>query len=491
MGALTSKPYAFRNRSWELKSVESIDFFDSLGSAINVHILGTKVSRILPLYNNFLNDNWINNKIRFFYDSLKYQRLLTPFIRKNNILTPVSWTYIYKFLINERSLNKNNIIVESLIGSFCDYKTLMYYRLMVSQLGCRSLGTNSDSIYVNGDLPLTYTFNTNFLNFEAIDFCIFLNTYMRYESPLLNYKLLNNLKVNNIIALSFGNFFNNSWVFNFGGSIDLFLKFLEGRNSFSIFMLTSKFPIIVQGSSLYNRYDHMFFSTLTHIFYKFRNFYNKDWNGINFLPKNISTVGMLDLGFYINRVKYFDWSLEVKKVKSKTKLWLYILDSFLFSSKNFLSKYDLVIYQGHHGCEESLISDIILPSTMPFEKLGYFMDMFRNLRFSNFVIPSHKDVKTDYKIIKSLSKIWFLCNFTFWRSYNSLYVFLLVNLFNENYLTIFKDNSSYYLNRKSILYMNSFNDFSNNYYTFDKIGKHSLVMNLCSKGLFKVNFNLI
>lgn len=98
IGALTAKPYAFTIRPWELQNIETIDIFDSLCSNIRIDFKNSNIIRILPINNEFINNEWISDKTRFGYDSLKRWRFIYPMFKNNNIFYQTSWNVLFKIL---------------------------------------------------------------------------------------------------------------------------------------------------------------------------------------------------------------------------------------------------------------------------------------------------------------------------------------------------------------------------------------------------------
>ena len=183
IGALTSKPYAFTARSWELKSVETIDLFDSLGSNIRVDIRGSEIMRILPVNNEFINEEWISDKTRFAYDGLKRKRFITPMIKKNNLFVQLSWKEAFSFIENKWNTEHfNNLVINT--GNFIDLETTTILKEFSSKF---------DNVIVNHEKNQNNDLQNNYL----LDFlCFFLLHTCTSNSKvlILSYILSNSLE---------------------------------------------------------------------------------------------------------------------------------------------------------------------------------------------------------------------------------------------------------------------------------------------------------
>jgi len=138
VGALTSKPYSFLSRPWELKSMTSLDLFDSIHSNIVVDIRGYDIMRVLPKLNSNINEDWISDKIRFCLDGFNSQRVTIPLLKnKNQSFSSISWDYAIKIIVNKIKTSKH---IAFSIGTFVDFESLILLK---------SLGSFLNSSYIN------------------------------------------------------------------------------------------------------------------------------------------------------------------------------------------------------------------------------------------------------------------------------------------------------------------------------------------------------
>ena len=194
VGALTAKPYSFRNRSWEYVSIETIDILDSVCSNIRIDTRNNIVERILPKPNDNLNEEWITDKIRFCYDGFKKQRLSLPIYKGNynnkTIFILCSWYLIFHKikLHNEINYNYNYNYNYFFIytGHLIDLFTLYSLKTFSSLIGINNININ---LNLNIDLRKYFIFNNNFKSFELNNVFLILGTNPKIDSPILNIKI--------------------------------------------------------------------------------------------------------------------------------------------------------------------------------------------------------------------------------------------------------------------------------------------------------------
>ena len=483
VGALTSKPYSFIARSWELSHHESIDILDSLGSNILIDTRGSHIMRIIPRINEEINEEWITDKIRFMYDGLNKQRLLKPLLKISTNYISVSWFKIFfiiknffyktlKFLINKK---QKFFLLHGFIGDFNDFLALAIFKDFLTACGS-SLDSFQDLSSYNNVLPFFYSLNTSLKDILKSDLCFFIGVNPRMESPLLNsrfrkLKLLNN---SNFYSFSF-NINSNFYIKFLGSNFNILLKILEGQHWFCNKLLFSKFPYILFGNSFFQRYDSV--SNLIFSFFSKILLIRDDWNGLNILHNNSSKLNSLDLGFgksIHGQINYHNQNFLTNSI-----YYFYNSDD-LFTNINF-SKKDLIIFQSSHGSSTLVnFADILLPQSNFIEKNSLYFNNSGFLQKTNLIFKSSLFVKDDWKIIKALSDL------------------LKLNLISYNSILSIKsrlNNLTPYLNYQRInkisIITNSYYNFTsifnvpilsflNNFYLNDVMSRSSKVMSLCS-----------
>lgn len=231
IGALTDKLYAFSGRMWELNVNNTIDIYDSLGSNIKIYISGAEVKRVLPLKNDFINEEWISNKTRYFFEGLTKWRINIPLMKKNDIMVYISWIQaFYYFLLKVWfssffHKSSNLIFINSL---FVDYELIVTSKILIKKLGFLSF---DKKINININDYYLYYLNPNF--FEQINnkkIFLFLGYNLRLESPILNIKLRKKSLKENVLYFTIGSNFNDNLnSVMLGLNINTLIKYLQGK----------------------------------------------------------------------------------------------------------------------------------------------------------------------------------------------------------------------------------------------------------------------
>lgn len=486
IGALTSKPYSFRGRSWELTSIESLDFFDSYGSKIKVDIRGLEILRILPWVDSSTNEDWITDKIRFGFDGLKYQRLDKPFLRVNGVLTPVSWrralNYVRDFY--ERGRTK----VFGISGKFCDIESLLYFKKVINLMGSSHVISNvSFNNFINVDFINYFIFDSKIKEFDnsSIDFILLLNCYPRLESPLLNIRLRRFYmskwkKYGRLFIANFGFLFNSTYpVLNFGINIESFLKLMEGRHSFSKRFFKSKQSLILIGESFLQRVDGGSIVQLVKWFNSQSNFFSLAFYKnlkFNFLWGDLGALSSFYNGFFLGDNTNNFKENKINKDKLEKKIY-YVFDNdeILLNKKNN----DLVVYHGHHGDKLIENADIVFPSVAPLEKNSLFINLEGMLQKMSFVSNSLGLAQNDRKIFLALAD-----TLKFSKDKDSFVnPFLLKSIFNSN-KKIFDFHQLVFLDKEKNLmnfYVNISCFYIEDYYLSDSISRSSQALAIASK----------
>jgi NADH-quinone oxidoreductase chain G len=368
VGALTSKPYAFMYRSWELRSVESIDIFDSIHSNIRIDVKGYEIIRVLPRLNEYINDEWISDKARYAFDGLFYSRLTNPMLKDNlGVFNVITWAQALDIVYNRiascrncHSLSKEESRKIGLItGPFCDLESLVFLKRFSHLLNINLLSDNSDS-WLNSDYQNLFKFNLSFNSISKSDFCLILGVNPKIDGVLLNYHLRKRYLKGKFNVAYFGSFLNLMFPnIHLGCSINKFISLLEGNNYFCKYLRKSKNPMIIIGkmfmSKIKNLSSNLFFNFLISNL----NIIDRSWNVLNFFNLNSKDFCFYDLSINHN----YDF------IKNKLDL-LFIVEEF--KSLNVMSRSIFTIFFGHHGCLNAQESDLILPSTCFVEKNSHY-----------------------------------------------------------------------------------------------------------------------
>ena len=400
VGALTSRPYAFEARPWDLKKTESIDVMDAVGSNIRIDTYGWEVKRILPKINEDINDEWISDKTRYACDGLLKQRLDTPYIRENGKLVQTSWTKALKKIVEKINDTKSEEIA-GLVGDLVDMESMFIFKeffnkiLNSSNLECRTKKT-----YLNPKNRMNYIFNSSINGIEQCDLILLVGTNPRLEATILNARIRKSYVKNDIEIFSIGNPGDLTYPYKIIGSNTQVLKdIIDEKHEISDKFKKSKKPIVIIGeSALKNNSGQYVFEGLKNFLTK-NNHITNDWNALNILTQNASRVGAIDLGLY--QLTNKDNFPILNKLDTNEFKLLYLLgaDELEFNKKN-----EFIVYQGSHGDMGAEIADVILPGSAYTEKDGHFVNLEGRTQKAFKASYPPGDAKEDWDIINQLSK---------------------------------------------------------------------------------------
>ena len=370
VGALTSKPYAFEARPWELKKTESVDVMDAVGSNIRVDTYNWEVKRILPRLNNDINEEWISDKTRYSCDGLLKQRLDVPYVKKNNKLEKVSWDEAIDLLVDKiKSVSPNEI--GGHIGDMVNLENALGFKKFFNILNSKNLEFRERKFYINSSEKSNYIFNSSIKGIEKADLILLIGTNPRHEATMVNARIRKVFKQKNIPIFSIGNPGELTYSYTkVGDKTDDIRKILNKEIEFSKKLLSSKNPIIIVGESALELQSGKYILEELKKFLKNNNFISKEWNAFNFLPQNASTVGLIDLKILPKEDEEKNSFFE--KLKNNNFKLLYLLGSDNLEIKK---NNEFIIYQGSHGDRGAEIADIIFPSAAFTEQDGLYENL--------------------------------------------------------------------------------------------------------------------
>ena len=397
VGALTSKPYVFEARPWELKKTETIDVMDAVGSSIRVDTYGWEVKRVLPRINEDINEEWISDKTRYACDGLKFQRLDSPLVKINNKLHKKSWNEVYKILkekINETAPEK----ICGFLGDLSNMETMFIAKEFFNKtIKSSCLETRSENLYCNLNNRQNYIFNDGINGIEKSDFILLVGANPRYEATILNARIRKAYLNNKVKVYSLGDIGDQTYPYkNIGENTEVIKNIVDNKIPLSQEIIDAKFPLIIIGQSALK------LKSSKYIFESFKKFLidkskiSNDWKSLNILSNNASTVGGYDLNI--------PTSFDENKVLNDLNKGLFEL-VFLFGQDNldFNKKNEFVIYIGSHGDKGAQCADIILPSAAYTEQDGYFTNLEGKIQKAYKASYPPGNAKEDWEIINDLS----------------------------------------------------------------------------------------
>ena len=400
VGALTSKPYVFEARPWELKKTETIDVMDAVGSNIRVDTYGWEVKRVLPRINEDINEEWISDKTRYACDGLLNQRLDTPYIKYNGKFEKATWKEAFN-IIKSKFKNADKEKICGITGDMVNMETLYIFKEFFNKtLGSYNIESRNDHTYLNPNKRENYLFNSSINGIEEADFILLVGSNPRYEATILNSRIRKSYIQNKTIIKSLNDVGNLTYPYEaLNGDIDNIKNIAENNHEISKLIKEAKKPLIIIGQSALNAKSAKFIFESLKSFLNKNNKISNEWNSLNVISKNASTVGSFDLGLY----KTNDGSNEVLKDLENNKFEIvYLLgqDNLKFKKQN-----EFIIYQGSHGDKGAEIADIILPGAAYTEQNGYYANLEGKLQKAYKASFPPEEAKEDWQIINELAEI--------------------------------------------------------------------------------------
>ncbi len=398
VGALTSKPYAFTARSWELKHTESIDVMDAVGSNIRVDTRGAAVMRILPRLHEDINEEWISDKTRYVFDGLKARRLDTPYVRKSKKLTAASWGDAFKAVKSKLKGVKGDQIA-AIVGDQADMESMAALKDLLASLGSTRIECRQDGSAADASVRGGYIMNGGIAGVEDADYLLIVGANPRLEAPTLNTRIRKavrhfGLKVGNI-----GNAEDLTYrVDEFGDDASILTAVLSGDHEAAQKLKAAQNPIIMVGQAALSGDDGAAILKAT------RDIADKycmreNWNGFNMLHNAAARVGGLDLG--LTTEGGVDSILDDAEA-GKTKV-VFLLGADEVNTAAL--KDTTVVYIGTHGDEGVKHADIILPAAAYTEKFGTYANTEGRFQRTIKATFAPGEAREDWTIFRALSDV--------------------------------------------------------------------------------------
>ncbi|UTW54074.1 NADH-quinone oxidoreductase subunit NuoG [Kordiimonas sp. SCSIO 12610] len=398
VGALTSKPYAFTARSWELKSTESIDVMDAVGSNIRVDARGAAVMRILPRLHEDVNEEWISDKTRFVYDGLKKRRLDRPYVRKDGKLTEASWGEAFDAIKTGVSGLKGDQIA-GVVGDLADMEAMYAMKDLLANLGSSRIESRQDGAELDASVRSGYLMNSSIAGIEDADYLLMIGTNPRAEAPIINTRIRKAVRHLGLKVANIGEAVDLTYpVEEFGNDTALISKITGGRHAISKALKAAEKPMILVGQGALQGKDGAAILKMA------RDIADKycikdGWNGFNVLHTAASRVGALDLGLVsdggIDAIKSDAEDGNLKAV--------FLLGADEFDTSSLKDAF--TVYIGTHGDEGVKNADVILPAAAYTEKSGTYINTEGRVQMTAKAVFAPGDAREDWTIFRALSDV--------------------------------------------------------------------------------------
>ncbi len=398
VGALTSKPYVFEARPWELKKTETIDVMDAIGSNIRVDTYGWEVKRVLPRINEEINEEWISDKTRYACDGLKNQRLDTPYIKLRNKFEKISWKEAYSKIFDKISMTPSDKIA-GITGDMTNMETLYIIKDFFDKtIKSKNLDSRNENYYVNSSSRNNYIFNSKISGIEDADLIVLIGSNPRYEATILNSRIRKTFINKNIKVYSLGEVGDITYPYTvLENSTKTIKDIINDKHELSKIIDVAKKPIFLIGQSVLKLNSSTYIFEELKKYLKKNNKINDDWNSLNILSNNASTVGSYDLNILSSKNGK---NITLDKIKKNEFDVL-----FLFGQENlkFKKNKEFIIYIGSHGDYGADIADIILPGATYTEQDGYFTNLEGKIQKAYKASYPPGEAKEDWQIVNELS----------------------------------------------------------------------------------------
>ena len=403
VGALTSKPYAFAARPWELRKTDTIDVFDAVGSNIRVDSRGPEVMRVLPRVNEDINEEWIADKSRHAIDGLKRQRLDRPYVRRNGKLEAVSWAEALK-TVAERVAGVSGKRIAAIAGDMADSESLVALKDLMGQLGSTNLECRQGGGRFDPTARAGYLFNTTIVGIDQADALLIVGSNPRWEAPIINARIRKRyLQLREgFQAAVIGAKLDLTYPYAYlGAGPQTLAEVASGKHAFAEALRNAKAPMLILGSAATARPDGLAIHALARQIAENAGMVREGWNGFNMLHRAASRVGALDLGFAPVAGGLDLAGIVAGAGKGDIEI-LFLLGADEIDTDKLGKAF--VVYQGHHGDKGAHRADVILPGAAYTEKTATYVNTEGRAQMTRRAVFPPGEAREDWKIVRALAE---------------------------------------------------------------------------------------
>ncbi|KAF8323725.1 NADH-quinone oxidoreductase [Clavulina sp. PMI_390] len=402
VGALTSKPYAFHARPWELKNTESVDVMDAVGSNIRVDSRGVQVMRIQPRTNDDVNEEWISDKTRYAYDGLRFQRLTTPLIKQGDRFVPASWEEALVAVSEGLAASgAKGDEIKAVAGHLADTESMVALKDLVNRLGSDNLAidqANGNSTPAHGvDIRSNYLFNSTIPGVDEADAILLIGTNPRHEAAVLNSRIRRSYLHSNVQIGLIGEAVDTTYEYeHLGNDVSAISALTTGKakSAFYDAFKSAKKPLVIVGSGVAEHADaSAAFAALSKFVEAHKGtLLTPEWNGYSVLQRVASRSAAYDIGF-----------VAPKKAASTAPKFIYLLNADEVDPSS-IPQDAFVVYQGHHGDVGAQLADVVLPAAAYTEKSTTWINTEGRAQLGRTAVPPPGSSREDWKIVRAISE---------------------------------------------------------------------------------------
>ena len=401
VGALNSKPYEYRARTWELKKTESVDVLDAVGSSIRIDSRGNEVMRILPRLHEEVNEEWLSDKSRFAYDGLKKRRLDVPMLRRGGRLEPVEWkTALAAVAERFRATPPERIAI--LLGDQVDCETMVLARELAARIGTPHLDCRQDGSALGREPRAQYLFNTTIAGIEQADLCLLVGTDPRHEAALVNARIHKRWRRGGFQVARIGVPVDLTYpVEELGQGPQTLAELAQGRHSFAERLAAAARPMLILGAGAVARPDGAAVLALAHALAERAGLVREGWNGFNLLHTAAARVGGLELGLLPGPggrdVAGVLAGIEAGAIELVLSIGVEEIDPKRLEKA-------FVVHLGTHGDRTAPIASAILPGAAWTEKNATWVNTEGRPQRGRLAVFPPGEAKEDWRILRALSE---------------------------------------------------------------------------------------
>ena len=389
VGALTSRPYAFTARSWELTKTESIDVMDALGSNIRVDARGNEVMRVLPRLHDDINEEWISDKTRYACDGLKARRLDRPYVRKGGKLTEASWDEAFA-AVADGLKGRQGSEIAGLVGDLADLEAMTALKDLLAGLGSDRVECRVNGAALEAGVRASYLFNSGIAGIDEADAILLIGTNPRWEAAVLNARIRAGVVHRGVKVANVGPVIDLTYPVAQLGDDAAVLNDLGG---FAEVLKSAERPMLILGQGALTGENGAAVLGAARKIAEFCGLIKDGWNGFNVLHTAASRVGALDLGLTTEG----GVSGILENSKAVFNLGADDIDTSPLADC-------FTIYIGSHGDEGVRHADVILPAAAYTEKSGTYINTEGRVQLAQKAVFPPGDAREDWTILRALSE---------------------------------------------------------------------------------------
>jgi NADH-quinone oxidoreductase subunit G len=401
VGALTSKPYAFIARPWELRKTQSVDVMDAVGSAIRIDSRGLEVLRILPRVNDDVNEEWLADKSRYAVDGLRRQRLDRPYLRVDGKLKPATWPEALD-AIAKRVTGMAGNRMAAIAGDFADAESMFALKGLMTALGSPNIDCRQDGAALDPKARASWLFNSTIAGIEKADAILIVGSNPRWEAPVLNARIRKRYLKGGLKIGVIGPKLDLTYPYqHLGQTADVLGQVASGTHAFAEVLKNAKAPMLILGQGALRGPEGAAVLGAARKLADAGNLVREDWNGFNVLQTAAARVGGMEIGF-VPQANGRDVAGILDGTAKGEIEFVYLLGADEIDMAKLGKAF--VVYQGHHGDAGAHRADVVLPGVAYTEKFAIYVNTEGRAQMVEPAINALGEAKEDWAILRALSE---------------------------------------------------------------------------------------